>query len=154
VKKPILGVSELGAMCAIERVGQTGCIADAGSRVIAVEASYRTIEAVQGGDREASAIATLAADSRPISSAPLRPSSIARIKMGAKQFVGAHRRRDDLDRIILPECPPRRGFDRARLLRESLEYSTLLFTRIVSMPSSSPRLTRWRVRMDPTRPSS
>jgi len=29
----------------IERVGQTGCIADAGPRVIAVEASYRTIEA-------------------------------------------------------------------------------------------------------------
>ncbi len=29
--------------------------------------------------------------SRPISSAPLRPSSIARITDGAEQFVGAHR---------------------------------------------------------------
>jgi signal transduction histidine kinase/DNA-binding response OmpR family regulator len=42
----ILGARELSEHCAeIERVGQTGCIADAGSRVIAVEASYRTIEA-------------------------------------------------------------------------------------------------------------
>jgi len=43
----ILGARELSEQCAeIERVGQTGCIADAGSRVIAVEASYRTVEAV------------------------------------------------------------------------------------------------------------
>ena len=43
----ILGARELSEQCAeIERVGQTDCIADAGSRVIAVEASYRTIEAV------------------------------------------------------------------------------------------------------------
>ena len=42
----ILGARELSEQCAeIERVGQTGCIADAGSRLIAVEASYRTIEA-------------------------------------------------------------------------------------------------------------
>jgi signal transduction histidine kinase/CheY-like chemotaxis protein/HPt (histidine-containing phosphotransfer) domain-containing protein len=42
----MLGARELSEQCAeIERVGQTGCIADAGSRVIAVEASYRTIEA-------------------------------------------------------------------------------------------------------------
>ena len=42
----ILGARELSEQCAeIERVGQTGCIADAGPRVIAVEASYRTIEA-------------------------------------------------------------------------------------------------------------
>jgi len=42
----ILGARELSEQCAeIERVGQTGCIADAGSRVIAVEASYWTIEA-------------------------------------------------------------------------------------------------------------
>jgi signal transduction histidine kinase/DNA-binding response OmpR family regulator len=42
----ILGARELSEQCAeIERAGQTGCIADAGSRVIAVEASYRTIEA-------------------------------------------------------------------------------------------------------------
>jgi signal transduction histidine kinase/CheY-like chemotaxis protein/HPt (histidine-containing phosphotransfer) domain-containing protein len=42
----ILGARELSEQCAeIERVGQSGCIADAGSRVIAVEASYRTIEA-------------------------------------------------------------------------------------------------------------
>src|SRR6516165_5551477 len=42
----ILGARELSEQCAeIERVGQTGCIADAGSRVIALEASYRTIEA-------------------------------------------------------------------------------------------------------------
>jgi histidine phosphotransfer protein HptB len=41
-----LGARELSEQCAeIERIGQTGCIADAGSRVIAVEASYRTIEA-------------------------------------------------------------------------------------------------------------
>jgi signal transduction histidine kinase/DNA-binding response OmpR family regulator len=41
-----LGARELSEQCAeIERVGQTGCIADAGSRVIVVEASYRTIEA-------------------------------------------------------------------------------------------------------------
>ena len=42
----ILGARELSEQCAeIERVGQTGCIVDAGPRVIAVEASYRTIEA-------------------------------------------------------------------------------------------------------------
>jgi HPt (histidine-containing phosphotransfer) domain-containing protein len=42
----ILGARELSEQCAeIERVSQTGCIADAGSRVIAVEASYWTIEA-------------------------------------------------------------------------------------------------------------
>jgi signal transduction histidine kinase/DNA-binding response OmpR family regulator len=42
----MLGARELSQQCAeIERAGQTGCIADAGSRVIAVEASYRTIEA-------------------------------------------------------------------------------------------------------------
>jgi CheY-like chemotaxis protein/HPt (histidine-containing phosphotransfer) domain-containing protein len=42
----ILGARELSEQCAeIEHVGQTGCIADAGARVIAVEASYRTIEA-------------------------------------------------------------------------------------------------------------
>ena len=43
----ILGARELSELCAeIERfVGQTGCIADAGSRVIAVDASYRMIEA-------------------------------------------------------------------------------------------------------------
>jgi CheY-like chemotaxis protein len=41
-----LGARELSEQCAeIERVGQTGFIADAGSRVIAIEASYRTIEA-------------------------------------------------------------------------------------------------------------
>src|SRR6516165_8727148 len=42
----IRGARELSDRCAeIERVGQAGCIADAGSRVIAVEASYRAIEA-------------------------------------------------------------------------------------------------------------
>jgi HPt (histidine-containing phosphotransfer) domain-containing protein len=42
----ILGARELSEQCAaIERVGQAGCIADAGSRVNAVEASYRTTEA-------------------------------------------------------------------------------------------------------------
>jgi hypothetical protein len=42
----ILGARELSEQCAeIERVSQTGCIADARWRVIAVEASYRTIEA-------------------------------------------------------------------------------------------------------------
>ncbi len=42
----ILGARELSEQCAeIERVGQVGCIADAGPRVIALEASYRTIEA-------------------------------------------------------------------------------------------------------------
>jgi len=41
----ILGARELSEQCAeIEHVGP-GCIADARSRVIAVEASYRTIEA-------------------------------------------------------------------------------------------------------------
>jgi hypothetical protein len=41
-----LGARELSDRCAeIERIGQTGCIADAASRVIAVEASYRTVEA-------------------------------------------------------------------------------------------------------------
>jgi signal transduction histidine kinase/DNA-binding response OmpR family regulator len=42
----ILGARVLSEQCAeIERVSGTGCIADAGSRVIAIEASYRTIEA-------------------------------------------------------------------------------------------------------------
>ena len=42
----ILGARELSERCAeIERLGQTGCITDADSRVISVEASYRTIEA-------------------------------------------------------------------------------------------------------------
>jgi len=42
----MLGARELSEQCAeIERVGQTGCIADAGARAMAVEASYRTIEA-------------------------------------------------------------------------------------------------------------
>lgn len=42
----ILGARELSEQCAeIERVGETGSIVDAGSRVTAVEASYRTIEA-------------------------------------------------------------------------------------------------------------
>jgi CheY-like chemotaxis protein len=42
----MLGARELSEQCAeIERVGQTGCITDADSRVISVEASYRTIEA-------------------------------------------------------------------------------------------------------------
>jgi HPt (histidine-containing phosphotransfer) domain-containing protein len=41
-----LGAHELSEQCAeIERVGQTGYSADVGSRVTAVEASYRTIEA-------------------------------------------------------------------------------------------------------------
>jgi len=41
-----LGARELSDQCAdIERIGESGYIADAGSRVIAVEASYRTIEA-------------------------------------------------------------------------------------------------------------
>ena len=49
----ILGACELSEQCAeIERVGQTGCIADAGSRVIAVEASYRTIEAALNAEIE------------------------------------------------------------------------------------------------------
>jgi PAS domain S-box-containing protein len=40
-----LGARELSEQCAeIERISQTDCIADAASRVIAVEASYRTIE--------------------------------------------------------------------------------------------------------------
>jgi len=42
----MLGARELSQQCAeIERAGEIGCIADAGSCVIAVEASYRTIEA-------------------------------------------------------------------------------------------------------------
>ena len=42
----ILGARELSEQCAeIERVSQTGCIADAGPRVIALESTYRTIEA-------------------------------------------------------------------------------------------------------------
>ena len=42
----ILGARELSEQCAqIERVGEADCIANAGLRVIAVEASYRTIEA-------------------------------------------------------------------------------------------------------------
>jgi hypothetical protein len=42
----ILGARELSEQCEeIEHAGETGCIADAGSRVIAVEAWYRTIEA-------------------------------------------------------------------------------------------------------------
>ena len=41
-----LGGHELAEPCAeIEGVGETGCIADTRSRVIAAEASYRTIEA-------------------------------------------------------------------------------------------------------------
>ncbi|HEV8408119.1 MAG TPA: response regulator [Sphingomicrobium sp.] len=41
-----LGARALSEQCAeIERIGQSGYISDAGSRVIAVEASYRTIEA-------------------------------------------------------------------------------------------------------------
>jgi hypothetical protein len=41
-----LGARELYEQCAeIERVGQTGFIADAGLRVIDIEASHRTIEA-------------------------------------------------------------------------------------------------------------
>jgi len=41
-----LGGHELAERCAeIEGVGETGCIADARSHVIAAEASYRTIEA-------------------------------------------------------------------------------------------------------------
>jgi len=36
----------------IERVDQTGCIADAGSRAIAVEASYRTTEAALKAELE------------------------------------------------------------------------------------------------------
>jgi signal transduction histidine kinase/DNA-binding response OmpR family regulator len=52
----ILGARELSEQCAeIERVGQTGCIADAGSRVIAVETSYRTIEAALKTEIEAAA---------------------------------------------------------------------------------------------------
>ena len=42
----MLGAHELSKQCAeIERVGQNGFIADAGSRVVAVDASYRIIEA-------------------------------------------------------------------------------------------------------------
>jgi signal transduction histidine kinase/DNA-binding response OmpR family regulator len=49
----ILGARELSEECAeIERVGQTGCIDDAASRVIAVEASYRTIETVLKAEME------------------------------------------------------------------------------------------------------
>jgi hypothetical protein len=44
---------ELSEQCAeIERVGQTGSINEAASRVIAVEASYRTTEAVLKADIE------------------------------------------------------------------------------------------------------
>src|SRR5262249_21918354 len=39
----IVGARELSEQCA--EIERAGCIADAGSRVIAVEASYRTIEA-------------------------------------------------------------------------------------------------------------
>jgi CheY-like chemotaxis protein/HPt (histidine-containing phosphotransfer) domain-containing protein len=49
----ILGARELAEQCAeIERVGRTGCIADAGSRVIAVAASYRTVEAALNAEIE------------------------------------------------------------------------------------------------------
>jgi CheY-like chemotaxis protein len=49
----ILGARELSEQCAeIERVGQSGCIADAGSRVLAVEASYRSIEAALNAEIE------------------------------------------------------------------------------------------------------
>ena len=42
----ILGARELSERCAeIERIGRTGSIADAGSRVIAVDVSYRMVEA-------------------------------------------------------------------------------------------------------------
>jgi HPt (histidine-containing phosphotransfer) domain-containing protein len=48
-----LGARELSERCAeIERIGESGCISDAGSRVIAVEASYRRIEAALKGEIE------------------------------------------------------------------------------------------------------
>ena len=50
----ILGARELSEQCAqIERVGETGSLADAGSHVIAVEASFRTIEAALKAEIEA-----------------------------------------------------------------------------------------------------
>ena len=49
----ILGARELAEQCAeIERIGRTGCIADAGSRVIALDASYRTAEAALNAEIE------------------------------------------------------------------------------------------------------
>jgi CheY-like chemotaxis protein/HPt (histidine-containing phosphotransfer) domain-containing protein len=49
----ILGARELAEQCAeIERIGRTGCIADAGSRVTAVAASYRTVEAALNAEIE------------------------------------------------------------------------------------------------------
>ena len=48
-----LGARELSEQCAeIERIGQTGCIADIGSRVTAVEASYLAIEAALKSEME------------------------------------------------------------------------------------------------------
>jgi len=50
----LLGARELSEQCAeIERVGETGSIDDAGSRVTAVEASYRAIEAALKAEIEA-----------------------------------------------------------------------------------------------------
>jgi CheY-like chemotaxis protein/HPt (histidine-containing phosphotransfer) domain-containing protein len=52
----LLGARALSEQCAeIERVGESGSIADAGSRVTAVEASYRTIEAALRAEIEAAA---------------------------------------------------------------------------------------------------
>jgi signal transduction histidine kinase/DNA-binding response OmpR family regulator/HPt (histidine-containing phosphotransfer) domain-containing protein len=49
----ILGARELSEQCAeIERIGRTGCMADAGSRVIALDASYRTVEAALNAEIE------------------------------------------------------------------------------------------------------
>jgi CheY-like chemotaxis protein len=49
----VLGARELSEQCAdIERVGQTGSIDDVASRVIAVEASYRTIETALKAEME------------------------------------------------------------------------------------------------------
>ena len=56
----MLGAHELSEQCAeIERVGQNGFIADAESRVIAVDASYQIIEAALKAEiGEASTIAS------------------------------------------------------------------------------------------------
>jgi CheY-like chemotaxis protein/HPt (histidine-containing phosphotransfer) domain-containing protein len=52
----LLGARNLSEQCAeIERVGETGSIDDAGSRVTAVEASYRAIEAALKAEIEAAA---------------------------------------------------------------------------------------------------
>jgi signal transduction histidine kinase/DNA-binding response OmpR family regulator/HPt (histidine-containing phosphotransfer) domain-containing protein len=52
----LLGARDLSEQCAeIERVGETGSIDDAGSRVTAVEASYRAIEAALKAEIEAAA---------------------------------------------------------------------------------------------------